>query len=161
MVLNLRGLRDEGGTAVFSNDYRYGFACTFDDIEDTALKQEADQWYSDYVKLLEYSKNTEYGKSKYFRCLLFSYAVYYKVITIDMERNPLDIHLHLQCSLPNDVKKAIDNMLCKEHPTNLEPDHLHIIHSPFCGLHMNHVTDFNKTGKYDPTCFNNEFRIAP
>jgi hypothetical protein len=33
----------------FSNDYRYGFPFTFDDIEDTALKQEADQWYSDYV----------------------------------------------------------------------------------------------------------------
>jgi hypothetical protein len=54
----------------FPNDYRYGFACTFDDIEDTVLKQEADQWYSDYVKLMEYSKNTEYGKTKCFRCLL-------------------------------------------------------------------------------------------
>jgi hypothetical protein len=28
----------------FPNDYRYGFGCTFDDIEDTAIKQEADQW---------------------------------------------------------------------------------------------------------------------
>ena len=54
----------------FPNDYRYGFACTFDDIEDTALKHEADQWYSDYVKLMEHSKNTEYGKTKCFRCLL-------------------------------------------------------------------------------------------
>jgi hypothetical protein len=54
----------------FPNDYRYGFACTFDDIEDIALKQEADQWYSDYVKLMEYGKNTEYGKTKCFRCLL-------------------------------------------------------------------------------------------
>ena len=70
MVPNQRGLRDEGGTTVFSNDYHYGFACTFDDIEDTAIKQEADQWYSDYVKLMEYSRNTEYGKTKCFRCLL-------------------------------------------------------------------------------------------
>jgi hypothetical protein len=54
----------------FPNDYRYVFACTFDDIEDIALKQEADRWYSDYVKLMEYSKNTEYGKTKCFRCLL-------------------------------------------------------------------------------------------
>jgi hypothetical protein len=54
----------------FPNDYRYGFGCTFDDIEDTAIKQEADQWYSDYVKLMEYDKNTEYGKTKCFRCLL-------------------------------------------------------------------------------------------
>jgi hypothetical protein len=50
----------------FPNDYRNGFACTFDDIENTALKQEADQWYSDYVKLMEYSKNTEYGKKSVF-----------------------------------------------------------------------------------------------
>jgi hypothetical protein len=54
----------------FPNDYRYGFACTFNDIEETALKQEADQWYSDYVKLMEYGKNTEHGKTKCFRCLL-------------------------------------------------------------------------------------------
>jgi hypothetical protein len=54
----------------FPNDYRYGFACTFDDIEDTVLKQGAAQWYSDYVKLMEYGKNTEYGKTKCFRCLL-------------------------------------------------------------------------------------------
>jgi hypothetical protein len=54
----------------FPNDYRYGFGCTFDDIEDIALKQEADQWYSEYVKLMEYGKNTEYGKTKCFRCLL-------------------------------------------------------------------------------------------
>jgi hypothetical protein len=54
----------------FPNDYRYGFACTFDDIEDIALKQGAAQWYSDYVKLMEYGKNTEYGKTKCFRYLL-------------------------------------------------------------------------------------------
>ncbi|MGA7542054.1 MAG: hypothetical protein WBW34_03230, partial [Nitrososphaeraceae archaeon] len=55
---------------LFPNDYRYGFGCTFDDIEDTALKQEANQWYSDYVKLMEYSKNTEYGKTICYRCLI-------------------------------------------------------------------------------------------
>jgi hypothetical protein len=54
----------------FPNDYRYGFACTFEDIEDIALKQEADQWYSDFIKLMEYRKNPEYGKTKCFRCLL-------------------------------------------------------------------------------------------
>ena len=54
----------------FPNDYRYGFGCAFGDIEDTALKQEADQWYSDYVKLMEYSKNTEYGKTICHRCLI-------------------------------------------------------------------------------------------
>jgi hypothetical protein len=54
----------------FPNDYRYGFASTFDVIEDTAIKQEADQWYPDYVKLMEYSKNTEYGKTICYRCLI-------------------------------------------------------------------------------------------
>jgi hypothetical protein len=54
----------------FPNDYRYGFAYTFDNIEDMALKQEADQWYSDFIKLMEYRKNTEYGKTECFRCLL-------------------------------------------------------------------------------------------
>jgi hypothetical protein len=34
------------------------------------VKQEADQWYSDYVKLMEYSKNTEYGKAICHRCLI-------------------------------------------------------------------------------------------
>jgi hypothetical protein len=81
-------------------------------------------------------------------CLLFSYAVYYKFITIDMDRNSVDIRIRLQSSsssLPDDVKKAIDDKLCKEHLTNLETDSLHIIHCPFCGLHMNHVIDFDKS----------------
>jgi hypothetical protein len=37
-----------------------------------SLKQEADQWYSDFIKLMEYSKNTKYGKTKCFNCLLSS-----------------------------------------------------------------------------------------
>ncbi len=54
----------------FPNDFRYGFSCTFDNIEDQTLKEDADRWYSDFVKLMEYNKNTEYGKTKCFRCLL-------------------------------------------------------------------------------------------
>ena len=50
-------------------------------------------------------------------CLLISYAVYYKFITIDMDRNSVDIRLHLGSTLSEDVKKAIDNKLCKEHLT--------------------------------------------
>jgi hypothetical protein len=52
------------------NDFKYGFVCIFDNIEDHTLKQEADQWYSDFIKLMEYRKNTEYGKTECFRCLL-------------------------------------------------------------------------------------------
>jgi hypothetical protein len=54
----------------FPNDFRYGFPCIFDNTEDQTLKQEADQWYSDYIELLKYTKNTEYGKIECFRCLL-------------------------------------------------------------------------------------------
>jgi hypothetical protein len=53
----------------FPNDFQYGFPCIFDDIEGTALKQEADEWYSDYVNLMEYGKNTKYGQTLCFRCL--------------------------------------------------------------------------------------------
>jgi hypothetical protein len=54
----------------FPNDFQYGFSYVLDNIEDQLLKQEAEQWYSDFIKLLEYSKNTEYGKTECFRCLL-------------------------------------------------------------------------------------------
>jgi hypothetical protein len=54
----------------FPNDFQYGFPYVFDNIEDQPLKEEADQWYFDFIKLMEYSKNKEYGKTKCFRCLL-------------------------------------------------------------------------------------------
>jgi hypothetical protein len=46
----------------FPNDFRYGFPCIFDDIEDRELKQGADQWFSDFVRLMEYSRNTNFSK---------------------------------------------------------------------------------------------------
>jgi hypothetical protein len=54
----------------FPNNFQFGFPCIFDNIEDQTLKQEADQWYSDFLKLMEYSKNTRYGQTLCFRCLL-------------------------------------------------------------------------------------------
>jgi hypothetical protein len=54
----------------FPNDFQYGSSYVLDNIEDQLLKQEADQWYSDFIELMEYSKNTQYGKTKCFRCLL-------------------------------------------------------------------------------------------
>jgi hypothetical protein len=47
----------------------YGFPYV-DNIEDQALKQEAEQWYSDYIKLMKYTKNEEYGKRECYQCLL-------------------------------------------------------------------------------------------
>jgi hypothetical protein len=54
----------------FPNNFRYGFPCIFDNIDDQTLKQEADSWYSDFLTLMKYSKNTEYGKMICYRCLL-------------------------------------------------------------------------------------------
>ena len=55
----------------FPNDFpSSGFTFILYAIEDQTLKQEADQWRSDLIKLMEYTKNTEYGKSKCSRCLI-------------------------------------------------------------------------------------------
>ena len=55
----------------FPNDFpRSGFTFMLYGIEDQTLQQEADRWRSDFIKLMEYRKNPEYGKSKCFRCLL-------------------------------------------------------------------------------------------
>ena len=36
----------------FPNDFKYGFICIFNNLEDQELKQEVDQWSSDFLKLL-------------------------------------------------------------------------------------------------------------
>lgn len=55
----------------FPNDFpRSGLTFILYGIEDQTLKQEADQWGSDFIKLLEYRKSPEYGKWKCCRCLL-------------------------------------------------------------------------------------------
>jgi hypothetical protein len=54
----------------FPNDFDGGFPSIIDKIEDQALKEDAIRWYSDFVKLMEYSRNTKYGRTLCFRCLL-------------------------------------------------------------------------------------------
>jgi hypothetical protein len=55
----------------FPNDLpRSGLTFMLYGIENQTLKQEADQWGSDFIKLLEYRKSPEYGKWKCCRCLL-------------------------------------------------------------------------------------------
>jgi hypothetical protein len=55
----------------FPNDFpRSGLTFILYGIEDQTLKQEADQWGSDFIKLMEYRKSSEYGKWKCRRCLL-------------------------------------------------------------------------------------------
>jgi hypothetical protein len=55
------------GLQYFADDY---FAWMFPlGIPDDS-KEEANKWYSDYTELMEYRKNSSYGRTKYFRCLL-------------------------------------------------------------------------------------------
>jgi hypothetical protein len=55
----------------FPNDFpTYGFHYILDRIEDQTLKQEVEQWYSDFVGLMKYTKNARYGKTECYHCLL-------------------------------------------------------------------------------------------
>jgi hypothetical protein len=85
----------------FPNDFpSFGFSYILDNIEDQTLKQEADQWYSNFVKLMEYSKNAKYGNTKCFRCLLSpdreEAAIFIginKVISRALDTNSVSIYL--------------------------------------------------------------------
>jgi hypothetical protein len=55
----------------FPNDFsKFGCPYILDNIEDQTMKQQATQWYSDFIKLMKFSKNAQYGRTKCFRCLL-------------------------------------------------------------------------------------------
>jgi hypothetical protein len=55
----------------FPNDFpTSGFTFILYRIEDRTLKREAEQWRSDFIRLMEYSNNPGYGKWKCFCCLL-------------------------------------------------------------------------------------------
>jgi hypothetical protein len=57
----------------FPNDFpSYGFPYV-NNIQDQTLKQEAEQWYSDFVKLMKRTKNPEYGKKECYHCLLSAF----------------------------------------------------------------------------------------
>jgi hypothetical protein len=77
-------------------------------------------------------------------CLEFSFAVYYKFITIDMERNSIKIDLKLSLSKPE--KNGIMDRLSKEPlgPCSITPDYIEIMFCPWCGLYLNNAVDFDK-----------------
>ena len=55
----------------FPNDFpRSGLTFILCGIEDQTLMQEAEHWCFDFERLMEYSRNAEYGKTKCFRCLI-------------------------------------------------------------------------------------------
>ena len=53
-----------------NNFPRSGFTFILYGIKDQTLMQEAEHWCSDFERLMEYSRNAEYGKTKCFRCLI-------------------------------------------------------------------------------------------
>ena len=79
-------------------------------------------------------------------CLEFSFAVYYKFITIDMDRNSIKIDLKSTLTLSEPDKQRIKDRLRKEPlgPCDINPDYLEIMVCPWCGLHMNNAVDFDK-----------------
>lgn len=79
-------------------------------------------------------------------CLFFSYAVYYKFITIDRKRILVEIKLKSPLS-DDDAKKEIRARLKEKHLTNIDPDYFLIIHCPWCGTHVSHVIDFDRVGR--------------
>jgi hypothetical protein len=79
-------------------------------------------------------------------CLEFSFAVYYKFITIDMDRNSIKIDLKSTLTLSEPNKQGIVDRLRKEPlgPCDINPDYLEIMFCPWCGLHKNNAVDFDK-----------------
>ena len=80
-------------------------------------------------------------------CLTFFYAVKYGFITIDYERNSVEIPLR---NLTDDKNKKQEIILklkkAKERVLNshIDPDYLYPVHCPWCGLHLNYAVDFEK-----------------
>jgi hypothetical protein len=102
----------------FPNDFRYGFPCIFDNIEDKTLKQDANRWYSDFTKLMIYSKNTNYGKTECFRCLLSpdreESAIFIginKVISRALDADSVSIYL---CKVLNRFACPYDKKIAKD-----------------------------------------------
>jgi hypothetical protein len=105
----------------FPNDFpRSGFTFMLYGIEDQTPQQEAERWRSDFIKLMEYRKNPEYGKSKCFRCLLSTdreeagiFIGINKVISRALDTN--DGILHYPCKVlnrfacPYDDKVTVDD----------------------------------------------------
>jgi hypothetical protein len=63
------------------------------------------------------------------------------VIKIDMDRTK--VKLSLKSSLSEGEKEEIWNKMYN--PPHIHPDYIHIIHCPWCGVHMNLAIDFNKS----------------
>lgn len=78
-------------------------------------------------------------------CLTFSYAVKYGFITIDYERNSIEIPI--RSSLSDIENKQLVEKLHKEHISYIERDFLYPVHCPWCGVHLNIAIDFDKCNK--------------
>jgi hypothetical protein len=53
MISNQRKLHSKSAMQYLPNDFpSFGFPYILDNVEDQTLKQEADQWYSDFIELI-------------------------------------------------------------------------------------------------------------
>ena len=80
-------------------------------------------------------------------CLTFSYAIKFGFITIDYDRNSVEILLR---NLTDDKKQEITLKLQKERiNTHFDPDqgYLYPVHCPWCGVNLKYVIDFDKCCK--------------
>jgi hypothetical protein len=63
------------------------------------FEEEANKWYSDYIELMEYRKNSKYGRTKCFRCLL----------SPDMEESALFIGINKVISRALEDRNSYNN----------------------------------------------------
>jgi hypothetical protein len=93
----------------------------------------------------ESESESENEEIQMYCCLPFAYPVKYRFITLDYDRNSIEISF--KSSLSESEKKEIWDKLYNEHITNIHPDYIDIIHCPWCGTHVSTVIDFDKGSK--------------
>jgi hypothetical protein len=92
------------------------------------IKEEGNKWYSDYIELMEYRKNSRYGKTKCFRCLLSpdreEAAIFIginKVIAraIEQENNISSSTISYPCPILNRYACPFDKKKNNDHKNNI------------------------------------------
>jgi hypothetical protein len=92
----------------------------------------------------ESESESENEEIQMYCCLPFAYPVKYGFITLDYDRNSVEISFKSSLS---ESEKEIWDKLYNEHITNIHPDYIDIIHCPWCGTHVSTVIDFDKGSK--------------
>jgi hypothetical protein len=115
-IKNICGLK--AALQYFPNDFpRSGFTFILCGIEDQPLMQEAEHRCSDFERLMIYSRNAEYGKTKCFRCLISTdreeaeiFIGINKVISKTLDTTTDDTSVY-PCKILNRFACPYDNMI--------------------------------------------------